>query len=220
MSGALKHFFDTIFLEAGGALAGDGSAGGRGGRPQAVRAVGARPLRHDRRGAFGAVDRAGARLAAARPPVLEVLGDVGGTSGRRRTSSAGRWRRCWASDRPGRRVPRPHERTDCPGPGLHPQALPRRVELGADRHPGAAGAGVLRRPGRGRPRGRPGCEVRRHHRRGRRRRLAGHPREDAGRRTSWSWRRRSGSASPPRCARWCSSGSTRRSARPTTRAGC
>src|SRR3954452_8905799 len=26
MSGALKHFFDTIFLEAGGALVGDGSA--------------------------------------------------------------------------------------------------------------------------------------------------------------------------------------------------
>ena len=29
MSGALKHFFDTIFLEAGGALADDGSAGQR-----------------------------------------------------------------------------------------------------------------------------------------------------------------------------------------------
>jgi NAD(P)H-dependent FMN reductase len=28
MSGALKHFFDTIFLEAGGALADDGSAAG------------------------------------------------------------------------------------------------------------------------------------------------------------------------------------------------
>ncbi|MBB6629365.1 flavodoxin family protein [Nocardioides sp. KIGAM211] len=27
MSGALKHFFDTIFLEAGGALADDGSSG-------------------------------------------------------------------------------------------------------------------------------------------------------------------------------------------------
>jgi hypothetical protein len=27
MSGALKHFFDTIFLEAGGALTDDGSAG-------------------------------------------------------------------------------------------------------------------------------------------------------------------------------------------------
>ena len=28
MSGALKHFFDTIFLEAGGALGDDGSAAG------------------------------------------------------------------------------------------------------------------------------------------------------------------------------------------------
>src|SRR5919107_5241135 len=27
MSGALKHFFDTIFLDAGGALSDDGSAG-------------------------------------------------------------------------------------------------------------------------------------------------------------------------------------------------
>jgi hypothetical protein len=34
MSGALKHFFDTIFLEAGGALSDDGSAapGGGGGK--------------------------------------------------------------------------------------------------------------------------------------------------------------------------------------------
>src|SRR5690349_7525445 len=33
MSGALKHFFDTIFLEAGGSLADDGSAGaGAGGK--------------------------------------------------------------------------------------------------------------------------------------------------------------------------------------------
>ena len=29
MSGALKHFFDSIFLEAGGALSDDGSAAGR-----------------------------------------------------------------------------------------------------------------------------------------------------------------------------------------------
>ena len=29
MSGALKHFFDTIFLEAGGALTDDGSAGAK-----------------------------------------------------------------------------------------------------------------------------------------------------------------------------------------------
>ncbi|MFC6341493.1 flavodoxin family protein, partial [Nocardioides hankookensis] len=31
MSGALKHFFDTIFLEAGGALSDDGSAAGASG---------------------------------------------------------------------------------------------------------------------------------------------------------------------------------------------
>ena len=31
MSGALKHFFDTIFLEAGGALVEDGSAATTGG---------------------------------------------------------------------------------------------------------------------------------------------------------------------------------------------
>jgi len=31
MSGALKHFFDTIFLEAGGALSDDGSAAAAGG---------------------------------------------------------------------------------------------------------------------------------------------------------------------------------------------
>ena len=64
MSGALKHFFDTIFLEAGGALSDDGSAGGGGRRQEAVRAVGARPLRHDRRGAVGALDRAGAAVDA------------------------------------------------------------------------------------------------------------------------------------------------------------
>ncbi len=57
MSGALKHFFDTIFLEAGGALTDDGSARRGGRRQEAVRAVGARPLRHDRRGPLGALDR-------------------------------------------------------------------------------------------------------------------------------------------------------------------
>jgi multimeric flavodoxin WrbA len=31
MSGALKHFFDTIFLQAGGALSDDGSAAAGGG---------------------------------------------------------------------------------------------------------------------------------------------------------------------------------------------
>ena len=54
MSGALKHFFDTIFLEAGGALSDDGSASPARGRQEAVRAVGARSLRHHRRGPVGA----------------------------------------------------------------------------------------------------------------------------------------------------------------------
>ena len=65
--GALKHFFDTIFLEAGGALTDDGSARRAGRRQEAVRPVGARPLRHDRRGPLGAVDRRRARRGA-RPP--------------------------------------------------------------------------------------------------------------------------------------------------------
>src|SRR3954471_16291119 len=73
MSGALKHFFDTIFLEAGGSLSDDGSAStasggqkpfgllGAGGQ-EAVRALGARAVRHDRRGALGPLDRRRAAL--------------------------------------------------------------------------------------------------------------------------------------------------------------
>lgn len=34
MSGALKHFFDSIFLEAGGSLSDDGSAAEAAGRPK------------------------------------------------------------------------------------------------------------------------------------------------------------------------------------------
>ena len=67
MSGALKHFFDTIFLEAGGALADDGSAGAADGgrKPFGLWVHG----RYDTTGAVrsvGRVDRAGARLAAVR----------------------------------------------------------------------------------------------------------------------------------------------------------
>ena len=76
MSGALKHFFDTIFLEAGGALVDDGSAATVRRRPEAVRAVGARPLRHRRCGPVGAVDRGRAALEPG-AEVLEVIGDVG-----------------------------------------------------------------------------------------------------------------------------------------------
>lgn len=76
MSGALKHFFDSIFLQAGGALADDGSAstteGGR--KPFGLYVHG----RYDTTGAVRSVHAIvgalGWRQAA---PVLEVLGEVG-----------------------------------------------------------------------------------------------------------------------------------------------
>jgi multimeric flavodoxin WrbA len=75
MSGALKHFFDTIFLEAGGALADDGSAGSSGGgkRPYGLWVHG----RYDTTGAVRSVQS----IVQALPwrqaaDVLEVLGDV------------------------------------------------------------------------------------------------------------------------------------------------
>ena len=75
MSGALKHFFDTIFLEAGGALTDDGSAGSSGG--------GKKPFGlwvHGRYDTTGAV-RSVLSIVQALPwtqaaEVLEVLGDV------------------------------------------------------------------------------------------------------------------------------------------------
>ena len=76
MSGALKHFFDTIFLEAGGALADDGSAGAGGGgrKPFGLWVHG----RYDTTGAVRSVESIvqalGWRRAAA---VLAVLGNVG-----------------------------------------------------------------------------------------------------------------------------------------------
>ena len=75
MSGALKHFFDTIFLEAGGALT-DGSAGpGGGGRkPFGLWAHG----RYDTTGAVRSVlSIVGALPWTQAAAVLEVLGDVG-----------------------------------------------------------------------------------------------------------------------------------------------
>lgn len=77
MSGALKHFFDTIFLEAGGALTDDGSAsGGSGGRrPFGLWVHG----RYDTTGAVRSVQSiVGALPWQQSAPVLEVLGEVGG----------------------------------------------------------------------------------------------------------------------------------------------
>ena len=77
MSGALKHFFDTIFLEAGGALTDDGSASGASGGP-----AGKRPWglfvhgRYDTTGAVRSVETiVGALPWRQAAPVLEVLGE-------------------------------------------------------------------------------------------------------------------------------------------------
>ncbi|MDN4174436.1 NAD(P)H-dependent oxidoreductase [Nocardioides sp. SOB77] len=77
MSGALKHFLDTIFLEAGGALADDGSAASTGGakRPFGLWVHG----RYDTTGAVRSVlSIAGALPWRQAAEVLEVVGDVGG----------------------------------------------------------------------------------------------------------------------------------------------
>ncbi len=75
MSGALKHFFDTIFLEAGGALSdeGAGAPGGTGGtRPWGLFVHG----RYDTTGAVRSVETiVGALPWRQAAPVLEVLGD-------------------------------------------------------------------------------------------------------------------------------------------------
>lgn len=76
MSGALKHFFDTIFLEAGGALTDDGSAATAGGgrKPYGLYVHG----RYDTTGAVRSVQTiVGALPWRQAAPVLEVLGDVG-----------------------------------------------------------------------------------------------------------------------------------------------
>ena len=77
MSGALKHFFDTVFLRAGGSLAADGSvAGGAPGRkPYGLWVHG----RYDTTGAVRSVQSIvqalGWRQSA---EVLSVVGEVGG----------------------------------------------------------------------------------------------------------------------------------------------
>ena len=79
MSGALKHFFDSLFLHVGGSLADDGAAGGgaaggTGGRRPCGLAV------HGRYDTTGAV-RSVLAITGALPwqqaaPVLELLGDL------------------------------------------------------------------------------------------------------------------------------------------------
>ena len=76
MSGALKHFFDTIFLQAGGALSDDGSAASAAGgpKPYGLFVHG----RYDTAGAVRSVQSiVGALSWRQAAPVLEVLGDVG-----------------------------------------------------------------------------------------------------------------------------------------------
>jgi len=75
MSGALKHFFDTIFLQAGGALSDDGSAraaqGGR--KPYGLWVHG----RYDTTGAVRSVQSIVTALSWRQAaPVLQVLGDL------------------------------------------------------------------------------------------------------------------------------------------------
>lgn len=77
MSGALKHFFDSTFLQIGGQLDDSGGAGGATGSgtvPYAVYVHG----RYDLTGAVRSVEAiAGALPWRRAAPVLEVLGDVG-----------------------------------------------------------------------------------------------------------------------------------------------
>ena len=82
MSGALKHVFDSTFLQVGGALSPDGSAGeggdggdgGTAGRPFGLLVHG----RYDTEGAVRSVTAiVGALKWRQSAEVLEVLGDVG-----------------------------------------------------------------------------------------------------------------------------------------------
>ena len=76
MSGALKHFFDSVFLESGGALTDDGSAGAAHGgkKPYGLWVHG----RYDTTGAVRSVlSIVGALPWRQAAPVLEVLGEVG-----------------------------------------------------------------------------------------------------------------------------------------------
>lgn len=75
MSGALKHFFDSFFLDMGGDLADDGSAGAgpQGRKPFGVWVHG----RYDTTGATRSVQSiVGALPWVPAAPVLEIMGDV------------------------------------------------------------------------------------------------------------------------------------------------
>lgn len=78
MSGALKHMFDSTFLQVGGALSDDGSAGESGGGRTAGRPFGL--LVHGRYDTAGAVRSVLSIVSALSwrqaTEVLEVLGDV------------------------------------------------------------------------------------------------------------------------------------------------
>ena len=76
MSGALKHFFDCLFLEVGGSLSDDGSAaaGAGGKKPYGLYVHGS----YDTTGAVRSVQSiVGALPWRQAAPVLEVLGEVG-----------------------------------------------------------------------------------------------------------------------------------------------
>lgn len=79
MSGALKHFFDSTFLQVGGALsstgAADESSGTTAGRPFGLYVHGRYDTEGATRSVLSIVTALRWRQAA---PVLEVLGDVGG----------------------------------------------------------------------------------------------------------------------------------------------
>lgn len=76
MSGALKHFFDTVFLQAGGALADDGSAAGGAAvrRPFGLWVHGRYDTTGAERSVLSIVQALGWTQAA---PVLAILGDLG-----------------------------------------------------------------------------------------------------------------------------------------------
>ncbi len=77
MSGAMKHFFDTIFLQAGGSLSDDGSAAGAAGtrKPYGLLVHG----RYDTTGAVRSVQGIVQALGWQQSfDVVEILGDVDG----------------------------------------------------------------------------------------------------------------------------------------------